>query len=245
MLAVSLPSGTKEEYLITLPRLRIDVLWYGSPYIELAETSYTIGGGHVSLIEYKGQGYFSGKLHSFRATVTPMPGMDGQGRGGDCDMACGTRSASLLKVGVEIHDVHAVKEVSLIGGGEGGEMGDFEARKLWALVAKGIREGDFETASKEKSRIQVCSIAYWLCYLIDYLLFVVQNEQRQRKKDEQVAGTTWELKHPVHRAPGQGRKDCTSNRGYLRLPRELASRCMNIEKIFYNTSLTSFRAWMI
>jgi hypothetical protein len=39
VLTVSLPSGKTEEYLITLPRLRIDGLWYGSPYIELAETS--------------------------------------------------------------------------------------------------------------------------------------------------------------------------------------------------------------
>jgi oxysterol-binding protein-related protein 9/10/11 len=40
ILTIDLPSGEKEEYLITLPRLRIDGLWYGSPYIELAETSY-------------------------------------------------------------------------------------------------------------------------------------------------------------------------------------------------------------
>ena len=43
VLTVALPSGGKEEYLITLPRLRIDGLWYGSPYIELAETSYIQG----------------------------------------------------------------------------------------------------------------------------------------------------------------------------------------------------------
>jgi hypothetical protein len=40
VLTVGLSSGEKEEYLVTLPRLRIDGLWYGSPYIELAETSY-------------------------------------------------------------------------------------------------------------------------------------------------------------------------------------------------------------
>jgi len=31
-----------EEYLITLPRLCIDGLWYSSPYIELTEMSYNI-----------------------------------------------------------------------------------------------------------------------------------------------------------------------------------------------------------
>ena len=40
VLTVDLPSGKKEQFLITLPRLRIDGLWYGSPYIELTETSY-------------------------------------------------------------------------------------------------------------------------------------------------------------------------------------------------------------
>ena len=40
VLTVDLPGGGKEEFLITLPRLRIDGLWYGSPYIELTETSY-------------------------------------------------------------------------------------------------------------------------------------------------------------------------------------------------------------
>ena len=40
VLTVDLPGGGKEEFLITLPRLRIDGLWYGSPYIELTEFSY-------------------------------------------------------------------------------------------------------------------------------------------------------------------------------------------------------------
>lgn len=55
------------------------------------------------------------------------------------------------------------------------ELGEYETRKLWKLVAKGIREGDFDLASKEKSRIE--------------------NEQRQKRKTEQQAGTQWELKH--------------------------------------------------
>ena len=40
VLNVKLPSGQTEQFLITLPRLRIDGLWYGSPYIELTDTSY-------------------------------------------------------------------------------------------------------------------------------------------------------------------------------------------------------------
>ena len=35
------------------------------------------------------------------------------------------------------------------------EMDEWESRRLWRAVAKGIREGDFETASREKSKIEV------------------------------------------------------------------------------------------
>ena len=35
ILKIDLGEGKKEEVLITLPKLRIDGLWYGSPYIEL------------------------------------------------------------------------------------------------------------------------------------------------------------------------------------------------------------------
>jgi len=34
-------------------------------------------------------------------------------------------------------------------------MEEFESRKLWGLVSQGIREGDYETASREKSKIEV------------------------------------------------------------------------------------------
>ena len=63
---------------IALPCLRIDGR---SPYIKLAETSYINGGGLGSLIEYKGKSYFFGNSHTFKTTVTPMPGMGSQGRG--------------------------------------------------------------------------------------------------------------------------------------------------------------------
>lgn len=39
VLTIELPNGEKEEFLITLPRLKIEGIWYGSPYIELTESS--------------------------------------------------------------------------------------------------------------------------------------------------------------------------------------------------------------
>jgi len=55
------------------------------------------------------------------------------------------------------HDVESVpkEEVTAVGGQGNGDMGEFESRVLWKFVAKGIREGDFETASREKTRIEV------------------------------------------------------------------------------------------
>ncbi|KAK7443572.1 Oxysterol-binding protein 4 [Stygiomarasmius scandens] len=179
VLTVKTPSGGAEEYLITLPRLRIDGLWYGSPYIELAETSYIISKTHVCSIEYKGKGYFSGKSHSFKASLSPAPGTSGKDHVIEGLWHMTSKYISGPRNGKDFHDVTGPKEeVTAIGGENSGEMGEFETRKLWSLVAKGIREGDFETASKEKSKIE--------------------NEQRQRRKDEAAAGTTWQLKHFTH-----------------------------------------------
>ncbi|KAG6837768.1 hypothetical protein H0H93_001695 [Arthromyces matolae] len=185
-------SGTPVEYLFTLPRLRIDGLWYGSPYIELAETTYIIGGGFVGTIEYKGKGYFSGKSHSFKAHITPAPGMGGGGAEEHIIEGTWHEKSKWTKGGSRhqppdgtFQDVthSGKKEVTPVGGEDDGSMGEFETRNLWGQVAKGIREGDFETASREKSRIE--------------------NEQRQRRKDEAAAGTTWPLKHftPVESDP--------------------------------------------
>jgi len=172
MLTVDLPGGKKEEYLITLPRLRIDGIWYGSPYIELTETSYIqSSSGWLSTIEYKGKGYFSGKSHSFKAVVTAPHSssakhtIEGQ-----------WNTTSKDSYGVQFHDVQGLKEEVTVLPVD--EQGDWESRKLWKLVAKGIREGDFDLASREKSKIE--------------------NEQRQRRKDELAAGTPWQLKHFVH-----------------------------------------------
>ncbi|KAJ7126477.1 hypothetical protein C8R43DRAFT_1029172 [Mycena crocata] len=177
VLTVKLPSGSEEQYLLTFPRLRIDGLWYGAPYIELSETSYIIGGGFVGVIDYKGKGYFSGKSHTFKATLTPQPGMGGSATKEIVVEGLWHTNSKFVSGGSgPFHDVSAPKEeVTAIGGEPTGTMGEMETRKLWELVAKGIREGDFETASKEKTRIE--------------------NEMRQRRKDETASGTPWALKH--------------------------------------------------
>ncbi|CAE6475086.1 unnamed protein product [Rhizoctonia solani] len=172
-LVLKLPSGATEKYLITLPKLRIDGIWYGSPYIELTDTSYIASStGYVSTIKYEGKGYFSGKAHSFKATLAGPDNSTIDTYEGQWD----TQSHAKSNKNMAFTDVSGPKEEISVGPLE--EMNEWETRKLWKVVAKGIREGDFAAASEDKSRIE--------------------NEQRQRRKDEAAAGTPWQLKHFVH-----------------------------------------------
>ncbi|OCH88937.1 Oxysterol-binding protein [Obba rivulosa] len=173
VLTVDLPNGGKEEFLITLPRLRIDGLWYGSPYIELSETSYIqSSSGWLSTIEYKGKGYFSGKSHTFKAVLSaPHSSAAAHTYEGLWHM-----TSKNISTGELFTDVTVPKEEVTVSPVE--QMSEWESRRLWRYVAKGIRDGDFETASREKGKIE--------------------NEQRQRRRDEQAAGAKWELKHFEH-----------------------------------------------
>jgi len=175
-LTVSLPDGTKEDYLVTLPRLRIEGLWYGSPYVELTDTSYIqSSSGWLSTIKYQGKGYFSGKSHTFKADLTPPIG-SGSSFQASCFEGQWHTTSKDTRTGVVFTDVTGPKEDVIVRPVE--EQGEWESRALWFKVAKGIREGDFEMAAREKSRIE--------------------NEQRQKRRDEAAAGTSWELNHFVH-----------------------------------------------
>ncbi|TDL26967.1 Oxysterol-binding protein [Rickenella mellea] len=171
-LTITLPDGKKEQYLMTLPRLVIAGLLMGSPYIELSETSYIASStGWLSTIEYSGRGYFSGKAHTFKATVTAPSGQTIHTIDGQWDT-----TSKFRKTGAEFTNVLSPKEEVTVAPIEA-QQDAFESRKLWEKVAQGIRGGDFEMASREKSKIE--------------------NEQRQRRKDEVAKGEKWALKHFV------------------------------------------------
>ena len=52
----------EENYLITLPTLKLEGLIYGNPYVELSGHSYIQSStGYLSTIEYSGKGWVSGK----------------------------------------------------------------------------------------------------------------------------------------------------------------------------------------
>jgi oxysterol-binding protein-related protein 9/10/11 len=100
-------------------------------------------------LEYKGKGYFSGKIHTIKATVSP-PGSHSVKHTIEGQWHTQTKDTTTCKV---FTDVTTPKEEVTVGPTE--DMKDFESRKLWALVSQGIREGDYELASREKSKIEV------------------------------------------------------------------------------------------
>ena len=70
VLTVEVEEGKTEQFLITLPRLRIDGLWYGSPYVELCDFSYIqSSSGWLSTVRPFLPSFFSFPLNA----LTPLP----------------------------------------------------------------------------------------------------------------------------------------------------------------------------
>lgn len=178
MLRVKLPDSDQEElYLITLPHLVIEGLWYGSPYVELTGQSYIqSSSGILTTLTYAGKGYFSGKAHSYKATI---------GAGGN----------TLHTIEGEWSGVSKYKGKSVSGGSNDvfwdastereevsveplEKQSPMESRNVWRTVAHGIRTQDYDTASRDKARIE--------------------NEQRQKRKDEAASGSPHQLEYFVH-----------------------------------------------
>ncbi|KAK0558974.1 Oxysterol-binding protein 4 [Tilletia horrida] len=179
-----------ETYIITLPHLIIEGLLFGSPYVELAQASHIVSSsGYAAKIEYSGRGYFSGKAHSFKAVISdiadvagarPIYTVDGSWtgesfiKGGSALSARGGSAAATSGQLFWNADTQrselAVKPIA--------EQGDMESRRVWKLVAEGIRTGDADLASRNKSKIE--------------------NEQRSKRKEEASAGRTHELKYFEH-----------------------------------------------
>lgn len=178
------PAGSEEEeiYLITLPTLTIEGLWYGSPYVELhGSTHIASTSGYLATINYTGRGYFSGKSHSFKATISPISQasqalytIEGEWAGvskfkGKSPHKGSGKDDVFWDAGQGREEV-SVKPIE--------EQGQMESRKVWKTTAEGIKTGNFDIASKDKTRIE--------------------NEQRQKRKDEAAAGTPHQLEYFVH-----------------------------------------------
>ncbi|GAA5822874.1 hypothetical protein JCM10212_002915 [Sporobolomyces blumeae] len=178
ILRVKLSDGSIESYLITLPKLKIEGLWFGSPYVELDGNSYIQAShGCVTTIKYSGKGWVSGKSHSFTAEVAPNANasalytISGVWSGGESAFVkpskAGLEGQVFLNADEEgIRSKIDVRPVE--------EQEEYESRRAWKAVADGIRKGDFDAASTAKSALE--------------------NAERQKRKDEAAAGTAFQLR---------------------------------------------------
>jgi len=193
IIRVATKEGTQESYLITLPKLRIDGLFFGSPYIELVEQSFIQAStGYHAAITYKGKGYLSGAAHRFVANVSAHPSasptyvIEGSWIGASkftksqnsrkhpaesvfADVSNSDESASATSNGSGSSRITQVSVAPLE------QQGELESRRVWKEVADGIRRQDFEGASAHKSKLE--------------------NEQRAKRKQEQADGTPFQLRN--------------------------------------------------
>lgn len=124
-------------------------------------------------------GYFSGKSHSFKASVSSasqptsaLYNIEGEWAGKSSFKGKSPNGSS----NSTFHDASSSRrdiEVAPLD-----QQGDMESRKVWAKVAEGIRKQDYDNASKEKTRIE--------------------NEQRDKRKKEGEKGTPHQLEYFVH-----------------------------------------------
>lgn len=144
-------------YLITLPQLVLYGILMGAPYIELTGSSYICSSsGYLTTIHYAGKGYFSGKAHVFKATISPfnhptqaLYSIEGEWSGTSKYKGAspsGGKDAVFWDASSDREEV-SVKPVE--------EQGDMESRKLWQKTADGIKSQNYDAASKDKTRIEV------------------------------------------------------------------------------------------
>ncbi|KAK4048424.1 Oxysterol-binding protein 4 [Microbotryomycetes sp. JL201] len=153
ILRLKLASGETESYLITLPKLKIEGLWYGAPYIELDGSSMIQNSaGFLTTISYAGKGWVSGKAHTFTANVTKngssssLYTVTGTWTG-ESHYKGGPKDGQLFLNAAGPTNPIEVKPVE--------QQGEYESRRAWKAVADGIRKGDFEAASAAKSALEV------------------------------------------------------------------------------------------
>lgn len=78
------------------------------------------------------------------------------------------------------------------------EQNEYESRRAWKAVADGIRKGDFDAASVAKTALEVRfsfpPSSSSSRYSDLTLMVVVQNAERQRRKDEAAASSPFKLR---------------------------------------------------
>ena len=155
-----------EDYLITLPSLRIENIVARTPFVELDKTNYiSSSSGYVSKMDYSGKGWLSGKRNTFTASMYPagkesevLYTIDGQWTE-SFTIKEGTGSSSHnLKPGsasktLETYDARTSKTVPLKTAKKA-QLDDIEAPKAWFKVKNAIRNNDLGKTAVAKSHIE-------------------------------------------------------------------------------------------
>lgn len=164
--------------MITLPNIHIEGLVFGSPFVELNDSTYiTSSSGFTAKIDYTGKGWLSGKKNSFTATLYPT------GRkkdilynlGGQWTKTWEVREGA-SKTGplLDTYDADA-EPVTPLQVASLEEQGPLESRRAWSRVAQGIADGDMDLVGVEKTKIEVA-----------------QRDLRVRERDE---GRSWQRRY--------------------------------------------------
>ena len=102
--------------------------------------------GFVANIDYKGKGWVSGKAHSYKATLAHNGKTVRSYEGTWTGIGKVTKSDEIFTDATVPKTEVSVKPIE--------EQNEWESRRLWRATAQGIRSGDYDAASRDKSRIE-------------------------------------------------------------------------------------------
>lgn len=169
--------GQTETYLITLPQLTLEGLWYGSPYAELAEKSYIVStSGWIAVNEYSGKGWVSGKKNTLSTKIyQPNSSLDDD-KGKFVVEGQWIDQLSIRQPATDASKKTLLDTISMSRVPITHEPTDetYESRATWKGVASALKNSDYEAASKLKS--------------------VIEQHQRDLRKEEKAKGRTWQRK---------------------------------------------------
>lgn len=172
--------GLNESYIITLPPLHIEGLITASPFVELEGTSYIqASNGYIASVDFSGRGYFSGKKNTFKARIfrdqlatlhkeNAFVTIGGQWSGKSY-IKKGSSAPSSKSDELFYDAQNKSPEVLLVKPID--EQHQLESRRAWLKVSEAIKKSDYDLIHKEKS--------------------IIENEQREMRKEEQEAGSAW------------------------------------------------------
>jgi len=147
----------------------------GAPFVELNKQSYIVSSsGYISKINYSGRGWISGNKNSFTATIVhkDSPKNTLYAADGQWTAAFHIKNAEKKEVVSWDPTTHPMPDprVKPIE-----EQDKLESRRAWQKVAEGIRMGDMEVVSREKT--------------------IIEESQRELRKKEREENRAWERKY--------------------------------------------------